>query len=207
MSVAAPHLLSRSARRPAREARTGQPLLGELQLARARVHEFCGAARRALALTLAAGMEGTVIWIQPGWANDTLNPDGIRAFINPARLIFITPKRSEDILWSMEECLRSGCVALVVADLPAPPGLTPIRRLHLAAETGAAETGAMPLGLILTPGQGGAQGIESRWEMQPAHKGEALSDQAWTLHRRRARTAPEKTWAVSRTTNGLTLAV
>lgn len=206
MSAAtAPHLLSRSARRSAQKAQPGQPLLARLQLARARVHEFCGSARRSLAMTLAADMQGSICWIQPGWATDRLNPDGIRPFLDPARLIFVTPKRPEDVLWSMEEVLRSGAVPLVVADLPTPPGLTPVRRLHLAAETGA-EAGTAPLGLILTPGQGGAQGIESRWELQPAHRGEALPDQGWTLHRRRARTAPEQTWMIARGSAGLTLA-
>jgi protein ImuA len=42
---------------------------------------------------------------------------GVREEIDPGRLIFVDPTRPEDILWSMEEALRTGIVPLVVADL------------------------------------------------------------------------------------------
>ena len=63
-----------------------------------------------------------------------------------------------------------------------------------AAETGAADTGQPPLGLILTPADGGAQGVESRWHMAPAHTPDT---EAWTLTRLRARTDPVKRWRVT----------
>lgn len=201
MSKNAAQLLTRSAHRPA--AAHGVAFLADLTLTTARVHEFCGRARRTLALNLAGAMTGPVFWIAPGWASDRLNAAAMTGFANPGRFTFVTPKRAEDVLWSMEEILRSGAVPLVVADLPAPPALTPVRRLHLAAETGATEGRVAPLGLLLTPGAGGASGIESRWEMTPQHGPDGT--ERWRLSRRRARTAPMKDWTVTRTARGLTL--
>ena len=183
--------LSRQTHR--RKHPAGQPFLGDLILPLARVHEFCGNARRTLVMMLASRMAGPVFWIAPGWSAERLNADGMMRFINPGRITFMTPRRPEDLLWTMEEVLRSGAVPLVVADIPAPPALTPVRRLHLAAETGADEGTVKPLGLLLVPGNGGAQGVETRWQMQGAH---GIAGPGWTLTRSRARTDPPKTWRV-----------
>jgi len=160
----------------------------------ARLSEACGAARRSFAMWLARATKGPVIWITPSWQPDQLHAEGMRDFIDPARFLFIHPKRPEDILWSLEEILRSGAVPLVVGDLPGLPSLTAVRRLHLAAETGATEGNHTPIGLILTPGEGGAQGIETRWQMTPRHTG-AL--RRWDLARLRARTRPPKSWTIA----------
>jgi len=170
-------------------------VLGEIVLPLARAHEFCGPARHMLALLVAGVTKGEVFWIAPGWERDTLNPDGMAPLAGPERFVFLGPRRGEDLLWTLEEVLRSGAVALAVAELPAPPGMTAVRRLHLAAETGAeaaasSGTGA-PLALLLTPGEGGAPGIETRWHMAPAHSPGAAG---WRLSRRRARTLPPQEW-------------
>jgi protein ImuA len=188
----APHLLTRSSHR--HRAGAEAVLMGDLTLARARVHELCGGARRTLAVQVARGLEGPVFWIAPAHTRPRLNPEGLTGVIDPGRLVLLSPRRDEDILWCMEETLRAGAVALVVADLPGPPGLTPVRRLNLAAETGAAEGQIAPLGVILTPGRGGAPGVESRWSLDPAHTG--TRDRRWTLDRRRARTEPQRCWTV-----------
>jgi protein ImuA len=175
-----------------------------LSLASGRVHEAAGPARRALALMLAGRAEGPVLWIAPAWAAERLNAEGVRAFLDPGRLLFAAPLRAEDLLWTMEEALRAGLVPVVVADLPGPPGLTPVRRLQLAAEAGAEgarDAGLpVPLGLILTPGEGGAAGVESRWHMAPRHRAD---ETAWRLERRRARNAPPRGWTLRHRRGGL----
>ena len=180
--------------RAAYETPKGQPFIADMQLTSARAHEFCGPARRTLALFLANRLAGPIYWIQSAWEGDRLHGPGIAPYIDPGRITFVRPKRLEDLLWSTEEVLRVGCIPLVVTELPEPPPLTPIRRLHLAAETGA-KRGTTPISIILTPGDGGAQGVESRWHLAPTHQ----ADQArWFLTRRRARMAPpagfEITW-------------
>ncbi|MCV6591754.1 MAG: hypothetical protein OIF48_02295 [Silicimonas sp.] len=196
-----PALLTRSSHR--RPDLPGVRFCGDLSLEPGRVHEICGTARRQLALMVAGALKGPVLWIRPGWSPVGLNPEGMRALTEPGRFLFAAPSRAEDLLWAMEESLRAGLIPLVVADLPGPPGLTAVRRLHLAAETGAAEGACVPLGLLLTPGAGGAPGVETRWSLEPRH---AAGDQeVWALARRRARMAPEKVWRLEGGAAGLRL--
>lgn len=184
------------------------PMLGTLALRRGRVHELCGPSRVMLAARIMGQGQGPVVWIRPAWWPERLNAAGLQPLADPARLIFVHAARDEGLLWAAEEALRSGVVPLVVAELQAPPRLTPIRRLHLAAEAGAAaaqrDGGAAPLGLVLLPGAGGAQGVESRWHMGPAPSPSLLwSDSArWTLTRLRARLAPPARWQVERINGG-----
>ena len=146
---------------------------------------------------LAAQLSGPILWITPQYETQRPNPDGIRPFLDPARLLFATPQRPVDSLWCMEEALRSGVVPLVVADLNHYPALTPVRRLHLAAETGARYSAkAPPLGLLLTPDKGGAAGVETRWILQP----DSTEEQpGWLLKRLRARRAPPRAWHIAQT--------
>lgn len=192
LSAMPTHLLSLACDR----IRPAQALHPDIALAKTRAHEVCGAARRTFAMWLAGQMTGPVLWIVPAWQRDQLNPDGMLAFADPARFLFAAPKRAEDVLWCVEESLRAGAVPLVVADLPGPPGLTPVRRMHLAAESGEQTGGIAPLGLLLTPGDGGAPGVESRWHMAPAHAGRT---RRWRLERRRDRTLPPRVWTATQT--------
>ncbi len=182
-------------RRSSHRTRPALTVLGEMALTPARLHELCGPARHMLALLVAAATRGPVFWIAPDWAGDRLNPDGMVALAGPERFTFLSPRQPIDLLWCLEEVLRTGAVPLAVAELPGLPTLTQVRRLHLAAETGAGEGRGAPLGLILTSGDGGAPGVESRWHMAPAH---TPRTRAWTLARRRARTLPPAGWTVTR---------
>lgn len=183
-------LLSRRSHR----SRPEVPFLDGMSLALARVHEGCGPSRRMLALMIARAFEGPVFWLRLAWTAEHLNPAGLPDGVNPGRITTVDARRPEDILWTMEEVLRSGAVPLCVADLPAAPSLTAVRRMHLAAETGTAEGTVAPLGLLLTPGAGGAAGVESRWHLAPDH---APGTSRWRLTRTRARTAPVQSWQVA----------
>lgn len=191
--------ITKLTRQSHRKNRPGLRLLDRFDLAGARTHEACGSARRRFALWLARSYGAEVVWIRPGWHPDHLHMTGLRPEIDPARLLFVECCRPADLLWSMEEVLRSGLIKLVVADLPEPPGLTPVRRLHLAAEAGFEKTGTAPLGLLLTPGDGGAAGVETRWQLRPDH---AEACDRWRLHRLRARSEPVADWSVTRTLKG-----
>ena len=103
-----PHRFSRA---------TLQPLAKELGLVRARVHEFCGPARRSLAAVLMGQTTGPVLWIFAGWQAERLFPDGLHGFTDPGRVLFAQARRTEDMLWTMEEALRSGAITLIFADL------------------------------------------------------------------------------------------
>lgn len=181
-----------------------QPLAGDLTLRRGRLHEFCGPSRLMLAAGVMARSEGPVVWIRPGWGSERLNAAGLQPLADPARLLLVRADRDEAALWAAEEALRSGAVPLVVVETAGLPGLTPVRRLHLAAGAGAEAAHrdgiTAPLGLILTPGQGGAPGVESRWHLAPRPSRTLLwSDEAaWTLTRLRARLAPTARWRLGR---------
>lgn len=192
-------LLSRKPHRPP----PSLDLQDGMHLPLSRVHELCGQARRTLAVRIAARVladksgpnSGPIFWITPKWERNQLNTDWLVSLLPPQSLIFLSPLRGEDILWSMEEILRSGAAPMVVADLPEPPGMTPVRRLHLAAETGTAEGKFRPIGLLLTPGAGGAPGVETRWRMEPQHSADQTR---WQLDRIRARMAPPKSWVLTK---------
>jgi protein ImuA len=185
-----------------------QPLVGDLTLQRGRVHELCGPSRRMLAALVMAKASGPVIWIRPSWVAERLNAAGLQPMADPARLILVQTNREDGLLWAAEEALRSGAAPLVVTELLAPPGLTPIRRLHLATEAGAEAARrdgcTPPLGLVLLAGTGGAQGVESRWHMTPAPSRSLLwADAAgWRLSRLRARLLPPAAWTLHRGVEG-----
>ncbi len=189
-------------------ARAKAVLAGPVALLRGRVHEICGPARMAMAAMLMGRQAGPVLWIAPGWQGERLYPDGLADYADPGRLLLAQARRGEDILWAMEEALRSGALPLVVAELAEVPGLTPVRRLNLAAESGAgaaeARRAPAPLGLMLTPGAGGAAGVESRWRMgfAPSASGLLERGEGWRLERERARGEGPAVFALRRKGRG-----
>jgi protein ImuA len=167
-----------------------------IALARTRAHEATGPARAFFALLAGGAAQGPILWLQPGWFPEKLNGDGVLACLDPGRLIFGTARTDPELLAAVEEALRSGLVPLVVVSLAAPPGLTAVRRLHLAAEAGA-ERGTAPLALLLTPDPGGAAGVETRWHITPSPGWTKSGHAHWTLTRARARMAPQASWRMT----------
>ncbi|MGA0826371.1 MAG: ImuA family protein [Gemmobacter sp.] len=145
-----------------------------------RVHEICGPARRMLAVLIAGRAGGPAIWIGPQHRPEALHPHGCAALIGPERLLRVICRTRTDALWAAEEALRAGVGGCIAVDLDDPPALTPVRRLQLAAEAG----GKVATALLLTPDEGGAPGVESRWHAAPDPAG------GWQLRRLRARMAP-----------------
>ena len=178
-----------------------------LHLRPGRAHEFCGSARRVLAAFMIGqmGRAAPVIWLRLRWNADRLCPTGLCHWASPEGLVVVEAARESELLACTEDCLRSGAVALVVAELDHPPALTPLRRLHLAAAEGLARQRAQGgsgnlRALVLTPGQGGAAGVESRWHLAPCPAATSSPETpvppAWVLKRLRARMAPPAAWAV-----------
>ena len=189
------------------EAPAMQPLAQILHLSPGRTHELCGPARQVLAAwVMAQHPAGTpVIWIRPSWKGDRLHPHALCDWTSPEGLIIVETPRDSEALGCAEEALRSGAVALVVVELGSPLALTPLRRLHLAAETGLERRRVQArdstvLGLVLTPENGGSAGVESRWHLAPCpasppSDGTAFHP-AWILQRLRARIEPPATWTL-----------
>lgn len=96
------------------------------------------AARRCNGLSEASGLPQTVVccWT-PAMVGEIghLHGCGIAALgIDPTCILLVEPARTSDVLWALEEALKSGAAAVVVGMLDCVD-LTPARRLSLAAQT------------------------------------------------------------------------
>ena len=160
------------------------PILPSLK--RGRTHEACGPGARVFA---AAQARAPVIWIYPRHAPERLMPSGLARFLPPADLITAEGAREIELLWLAEEALRSGAAGLVVAELTEPLGLTPGRRLQLAAEAGGAT------GLMLIRDGAGCNAAETRWHCAPEPgTGADSTRHRWSLIKNKSGTLGE--WTV-----------
>lgn len=111
----------------------------------------------ALAGRALAERRGEMLLLGPPSPLNLYPPGLIRFGIAPERVLIAEAKAEKDRLWVLEESLRSGCFAIVVA-IADSRDLTASRRLHLAAEAGE----SMALLLCRT---GGASAALTRWEV------------------------------------------
>jgi len=139
------------------------------------LHEVIGAEEDAAAAGFCAVLLGRlsagrpVLWCEAAGGRDgALYAPGLPAFgLDPARLVRLLARRDSEILWAMEEGLRSGALAAVLGAVDAVPRAAG-RRLQLAAEAGGS------IGLLLRrPGTREASGAlaVTRWRVvaAPAH--------------------------------------
>ena len=114
---------------------------------------------------------GVVVWCVPAGARARLYPPGLAGLgLDPGRLIVVLCHRRAEMLAVMEDALRSGAPALVVAELAGDPDAMTSRRLQLACEAGGV-TG------VLLLADGGCSGrtagasvaaFHTRWRIDPA---------------------------------------
>ena len=92
--------------------------------------------------------------------------------LDPDHLIIVTPRKNQDVLWVLEEALRSGCVSMVLGEVGVVSA-TASRRLSLAA----AEA-QCPCILLSSPGSLPAVAVATRWQVAPRPGGENRLDPA-----------------------------
>ena len=140
----------------------------------ARVHEVEGQGRIGFALFQAARVTGPVFWICLAHDRDRPMPlawpEGVAE-----RLHLVETRNETDLLWSVEEALRTRPVALVIAVPEKPISLTVGRRLQLAAEAGGTT------GLMLIRKGRGSNAAESRWTCDPLPGTIDSTHHRWTL--------------------------
>jgi protein ImuA len=115
-----------------------------------------------------------------------------------SRFLTVTLKKPVSLLWTMEEALKSGALALVIGDCPpAQADLTVTRRLALAAQAGRAA------GILVFAGHhAGATASHSRWTVgalpsrSPPFDARAPGTPLWRVELQRVRGGRPGAWMV-----------
>lgn len=156
-----------------------------LRLAACRIRSLTRESRHAGLRILCAAPVSTLH--EMGW----LYGPGLAALgLDPRMFLLVETGRESDALWAIEEGLRSGSLALVIGILEGL-GLTPARRLSLAAEE--CRTPCLLLTGARTPVAGATA---SRWRIAPAPSGSDPFDPAapgrlrYSVRLERCRAAP-----------------
>src|SRR5579862_3079841 len=137
------------------------------------------AAAEGFAATLAAGLDGRVLWCSP--EAELYGPGLARLGLAPERLILARARRPADLLWAMEEGLRLSGLAAVVGETEALD-LTQSRRLQLAAETS-----GTPAFVLTRDGTDGTTAAVTRWRVAAVPGGPSFGCDERDFGLRRAR--------------------
>lgn len=124
----------------------------------------------AIAARLAARRGGgTVLWcLRRGSVDDTLHAPGLaRLGLPPVQVMIARAADDAEVLWCMEEGLRTPALAAVVGQ-PGVADLTAGRRLQLAAEAGGVTGFLLAAGGRAGRNGGGAAAATTRWRVVPA---------------------------------------
>ena len=174
---------------------------GNLPLAA--IHEFmsAGANDGAAAAGFMFGLlnsvmadQGYALWITK---SRILFPHGIASFgIDPDRIIFITVRRDQEVLWVMEEALRCKSLTAAIAEI-SDTDLTATRRLQLATEA----SGVTGFLLRQNPRNTGTSACTTRWRVQAApsiaHDGlPGVGHPCWQVELVKARSGQPGSWTV-----------
>lgn len=164
------------------------------------LHELAAASDDAAAYGLIAallarlvGPAGLALWCRlpraGGRAAMPYGPGLARFGVPTERLIFARASKPADLLWAMEEGLRSGRFAAVLGDGLAPD-LTATRRLQLAAEAG----GATALLVFPCSHKGGRlSAATTRWRID-AHPAVRPECPCWHVSLERCRGGGRSAW-------------
>ncbi|MDX1737410.1 MAG: hypothetical protein R3261_04190 [Alphaproteobacteria bacterium] len=135
------------------------------------VHAIAGSVSICFLLKLLAQLPNqpetsTLLWCRSAKASEVpYGPVFHQNQIDTEGVIFVQCKTDKDLLWTMEEALRSNALDLVIGEPEKAIDLTASRRLQLAAETGGSMGILLSLGdLVPCP----PNGLFSRWHISPA---------------------------------------
>jgi protein ImuA len=170
-------------------------LKGGLQLGC--LHEISGTASDGFAAMLTARfttpLKTPVLWcVNSRYARHPFAPGLAGMGVSTQRLTIAHCKTPRDMLWAMEEGLKSGAAKLVIGEPSKALGLTESRRLQLTASTSGS------IGLILGQHNLALNASTTRWSVSaiPSFFIDAPWGCVWRLELTRSRNGGAGTWDV-----------
>jgi protein ImuA len=140
-----------------------------------------------------------ILWCQAG-ADDLYGPGLAASGLLPERLMLTRARNTVDLLWAMEEGLRTRALAVVVGEVAELPGPAS-RRLQLAAETSGVTAFALRRFRVPSATARAPNAAVTRWNVSslpsvPAPGEPGLGRPRWRLDLWRARGAAPADWIV-----------